>query len=131
MQQMAMKAQIRTDAEGNITVHMNGSLDYENSLPLRKELQELHASNPASEITIDMNSLDFVGSSGIGFFVETIQILNENRSRVKLANVKTEFMKVFKLYNFDAYQLLVDQFETDETENLNKKFGNRRSTYSN
>jgi hypothetical protein len=36
-------------------------------------------------------------SSGIGFFVETIQILNENKSRVKLANVKTEFLKVFKL----------------------------------
>ena len=128
---MAMKAQIRTDANGNITVHMNGSLDYENSLPLRKELQDLHASNPASEITIDMHALDFVGSSGIGIFVETLQILNDNRSRVKLSNVKTEFLKVFKLYNFDAYQLLVDEFENDDTENLNKKFGNRKSTYSN
>lgn len=128
---MAMKAQIRTDASGNITVHMNGSLDYENSLPLRKELQDLHTNNPTSEITIDMHALDFVGSSGIGFFVETLQILNENKSRIKLSNVKTEFLKVFKLYQFDAYQLLVDEFENDETENLNKKFGNRKSTYSN
>lgn len=128
---MAMKAQIRTDASGNITVHMNGSLDYENSLPLRKELQDLHVNNPTSEITIDMHALDFVGSSGIGLFVETLQILNENKSRIKLSNVKTEFLKVFKLYQFDAYQLLVDEFENDETENLNKKFGNRKSTYSN
>ncbi|MCK6595515.1 MAG: STAS domain-containing protein [Bacteriovoracaceae bacterium] len=128
---MAMKAQIRTDSNGNITVHMAGSLDFENSLPLRKELHDLHLNNPTSDITIDMHSLDFVGSSGIGFFVETLQILNEKKTRVKLSNVKTEFLKVFKLYNFDAYQLLVDQFENDDTENLNKKFGNRKSTYSN
>ncbi len=128
---MAMKAQIRTEASGNITVHMEGSLDFENSVPLRKELQDLHTNNPASLITLDMHALDFVGSSGIGFFVETLQILNEKKSRVKLSNVKTEFLKVFKLYNFDAYQLLVDEFETDDTENLNKKFGNRKSTFEN
>lgn len=128
---MAMKAQIRTDSEGNITVHMNGGLDYENSLPLRNELQELTHQNPASTITIDMHSLDFVGSSGIGIFVETLQILNKNKSQIKLSNVKTEFMKVFKLYNFDAFKLIEADFDSDETENLNQKYGNRKNTYQN
>jgi anti-sigma B factor antagonist len=128
---MAMKAQIRTDSEGNITVHMNGGLDYENSLPLRTELQELTTQNPASKITIDMHSLDFVGSSGIGIFVETLQILNKNKSQIKLSNVKTEFMKVFKLYNFDAFKLIEADFDSDETENLNQKYGNRKNTYQN
>jgi len=128
---MAMKAQIRTDSLGNITVHMNGGLDFENSLPLRIELQELTSLNPASTITLDMQSLDFVGSSGIGFFVETLQILNKNKAQIKLSNVKNEFIKVFKLYNFDAFQLIENEFDNDETENLNKKFGNRRNTYQN
>ena len=128
---MAMKAQIRTDSQGNITVHMNGGLDYENSLPLRVELQELTVKNPASTITIDMHSLDFVGSSGIGIFVETLQILNKNKSQIKLSNVKTEFMKVFKLYNFDAFKLIEADFESDETENLNQKYGNRKNTFQN
>ena len=128
---MAMKAQIRTDSEGNSTVHMNGGLDYENSLPLRNELQELTHQNPASTITIDMHSLDFVGSSGIGIFVETLQILNKNKSQIKLSNVKTEFMKVFKLYNFDAFKLIEADFDSDETENLNQKYGNRKNTYQN
>lgn len=128
---MAMKAQIRTDSLGNITVHMNGGLDFENSLPLRNELQELSTLNPASIITLDMQSLDFVGSSGIGFFVETLQILNKNRAQIKLANVKNEFIKVFKLYNFDAFQLIENEFDNDETENLNKKYGNRKNTYQN
>ncbi len=128
---MAMKAQIHTDSQGNIIVHMSGGLDYENSLPLRLELQELSKKNPASTITLDMNSLDFVGSSGIGIFVETLHILNKNKSQIKLSNVKTEFLKVFKLYNFDAFKLMEDQFDTDETENLNQKFGNRKQTFQN
>lgn len=128
---MAMKAQIRTDSQGNITIHMNGGLDYENSLPLRLELQELTTQNPASTITLDMHSLDFVGSSGIGIFVETLQILNKNKAQIKLSNVKTEFMKVFKLYNFDAFKLIESEFDNDETENLSQKFGNRKNTYQN
>ena len=128
---MAMKAQIRTDSEGNITVHMNGGLDYENSLPLRIELQDLSQQNPASTITLDMFALDFVGSSGIGIFVETLQILNKNKSQIKLSNVKTEFMKVFKLYNFDAFKLIEAEFDNDDTENLNQKYGNRKNTFQN
>jgi anti-sigma B factor antagonist len=128
---MAMKAQIHTDSLGNIIVQMSGGLDYENSLPLRLELQELSNKNPASIITLDMHSLDFVGSSGIGIFVETLHILNKNKSQIKLSNVKTEFLKVFKLYNFDAFKLMEEQFDTDETENLNQKFGNRKQTFSN
>ncbi len=128
---MAMKAQIRTDSQGNITVHMNGGLDYENSLPLRNELQELSENNPASTITLDMNALDFVGSSGIGIFVETLQILNRNKAQIKLSNVKTEFLKVFKLYQFDAFKLMENEFDNDETENLNQKFGNRKNTFQN
>jgi anti-sigma B factor antagonist len=128
---MAMKAQIRTDSQGNLTIHMNGGLDYENSLPLRHELQELSQKNPTSIITIDMHSLEFVGSSGIGIFVETLQILNKNKSQIKLSNVKTEFIKVFKLYNFDAFKLIEADFDSDETENLNQKYGNRKNTYQN
>ena len=128
---MVMKAQIRTNSEGNIIIHMDGGLDYENSLPLRLELQELTKTNPTSTITLDMHSLDFVGSSGIGIFVETLQILNKNKAQIKLSNVKTEFLKVFKLYNFDAFKLIEAEFESDETETLNQKYGNRKNTFQN
>lgn len=129
IQIMAMKAQIRTDSEGNIIVHINGSLDYENSIPLRQELDQLSSANPTCKITLDLNGLDFVGSSGIGIFVETLNILNKNRERIRLSNVKTEFLKVFKIYNFDAQSILEAQFDNDETENLHQKFANRKQTY--
>lgn len=128
---MSLRAQINADALGNVTIRMEGGLDYESSTPLRKELETMLSENPNSIITLDMNSLDFVGSSGIGHFVETIKLFNKNRSRIMLSNVKTEFLKVFKLYNLDAMDVMIRKFETDETENLNVEFGNRKNTFQN
>lgn len=128
---MTMKARVRTDASGNITVHMEGDLDYENSIPLKRELESLTSENPTSTITIDLNRLDFVGSSGIGFFVDTIRILNQKKDQIKLSNVSNEFIKVFKLYNLDLMGLIIDDFETDETEFISQKFANRKRTYQN
>jgi len=126
-----MKAQIRTDSMGNITVHIEGGLDFDNSLPLKNELQALAQENPASQITIDLHGLDFVGSSGIGFFVETIKILNQKKEQFKLSNVKSEFLKVFKLYDNDLMSLIEQEFDTDETDDLGQRFANRKRTYQN
>ena len=85
--------------------------------------------NPLSTITIDLHNLDFVGSSGIGHFVETLKILQKKKSDIKLSNVKTEFLKVFKLYDLDALDTLIQEFDNDDTEDLNAKFGNKRKTF--
>jgi len=128
---MSLKAQVRTDARGNITVHMEGGLDYDNTTPFKKELETLTKENPAATITLDLNSLDFVGSSGIGVFVDTIKALNNSKGHIRLQNVKSEFMKVFKLYNLDAMALMIHEFDNDKTEDLNFHFGNRRNTFQN
>lgn len=128
---MSMKAQVRTDARGNITVHMEGGLNYDSGAPLKSELEELCATNPSSTITIDMHNLDFVGSSGIGMFVDTIKALNTKKDQIRLMNVKTEFLKVFKLYDYDAMTALIMEFDDDETETLGQRFAARAKTYQN
>lgn len=128
---MSMRAVIRTDARGNLTVHMNGGLDYESGMSFRKEIVSLVEENPTSDITLDMDTLDFVGSSGIGLFVETIKILNKNKSQIKLSNVKTEFIKVFKLYDLGALEALILGFENDDTEELSTQFNSRKMTFQN
>lgn len=128
---MTMKARVRTDALGNITIHMEGGLDFDNCIPLREQLKEMIQSNPSSQITLDLHSLEFVGSSGIGHFVETINSLNKNREKVLLSNVKTEFLKVFKLYHMDAMEALVTDFDDDETHDLSSRFANRKNTFQN
>ncbi|OFZ27486.1 MAG: hypothetical protein A2381_03010 [Bdellovibrionales bacterium RIFOXYB1_FULL_37_110] len=128
---MSLKAMIKTEVNGNLTIHMKGGLNFENTEPLKKELATMLSQNPAQNITLDMYGLDFVGSSGISYFVDTIKLLNTEKARIKLKNVKTEFLRVFKLYDFDALSLIEDQFDDDETMELNQKFGNRSKTFQN
>ena len=113
---MGLNAQIRTDALGNITIYMNGDLSYDYNTRLRKEIIDISDQHPHSIITLDMHSLDFVGSSGISKFVELLKDLKKkNSSKYKLSNIKSEFLKVFEIYNFNAYEMLTQEYESDET----------------
>ncbi|MEX0799439.1 MAG: STAS domain-containing protein [Bacteriovoracaceae bacterium] len=133
---MSMKANILRDSMGNIIIQMEGDLGYEHSMPLRSELKQLADDNPHSKITIDLGGIDFVGSSGICHFVETLQLLNKEESvnkRIGLSNVGHEFKKVFRLYTIDEAEVIWDEFgmNNDETKSMNMAFGNRKRTFEN
>ncbi len=131
---MSMKANVLRDANGNIIVHMQGDLNYDHCLPLRNELAGIVNGNPNTKITIDLGAIDFVGSSGICHFVETVKILKEtNKANVSLSNVKPEFLRIFKLFSINEADYVAElmNFDNDETENLNTRFGNRSQTFEN
>ena len=86
-----MEARVRTDSCGNFTIYLEGGIDYENLIPFERELELLCRKNPTCIITIDMFKLDFVGSSGIGSFIEIINKIHKQTSRIKVANIKKEF----------------------------------------
>ena len=58
-----------------------------------------------STVTIDFEEVDFVGSSGIGTFVETLKLLE---APIALVNVKSEFIKVFRLYNIQELNIFIE-----------------------
>ena len=122
---MSMKMQIERDVCGNIILQIRGDISYDTVTPLRKELQDILRQNPTTDVTINMQNVDFVGSSGIGKFVETLRIVNKNSPKVKLSNVRSEFIKVFQLYKFTEqdFKAIIDDFEKDETEGLGKYYG--------
>lgn len=133
---MSMKANILRDALGNITVHIEGELDYEYSMPFRLELQDLAKDNPHSQITIDLGAIDFVGASGICHFVETIQSINRKKAdhnKIRVSNITDEFQRVFRLYTAEEAEYFWDEFEmnTDDTTNINQTFANRKRTFEN
>ncbi len=129
-----MKANVLRDANGNIIVHMQGDLNYDHSYPLRNELQQIAKNNPNTKITLDLGAIDFVGSSGIGLFIETVKLLKETQHHnINLSNVKPEFLKIFKLYSLNEAEYVAElmNFDNDETENLNMRYGNRSQTFEN
>ena len=130
---MTMKANVLRDANGNIIVHMQGDLNYDHAAPLRQELTAIANQNPNSNMTIDLGAIDFVGSSGICHFVETVKWLKENRkANVNLSNVKPEFLRIFKLFSLNEADYVAElmNFDNDETD-VNRLFGNRNNTFEN
>ena len=129
-----MKANILVDALGNIVVQMQGDISVDNTISFREQISGLVHNNPTATVAIDMAALEFVGSSGISHFVETLKILRTKRSSViTLKNVDPDFEKVFKLYGLNAEHVLIDNFgmNDDETATLNITWGNRSKTFEN
>ena len=79
-----------------------------------------------------MQNVDFVGSSDIGQFVETLKIVNEKRTKVKLRNVRSEFIKSFQLYELteDDLRAIIEDFDDDQTRDLSMSYG-RSCTFHN
>jgi anti-sigma B factor antagonist len=131
---MSIKSNLLRDANGNIIIHMQGSIDYENGIPFRGELTEVVNENPNAFITLDLGKVDFVGSSGICHFVETLKYINTHKQdTLSLTNVRSEFFKVFKLYKLDEEDIIMEHFDmqNDDTFNLNTAHGNRKHTFEN
>jgi anti-sigma B factor antagonist len=130
-----MKANILRDALGNITIQMQGDLDYANSSPLKSQLKDLLSDNPHSTITVDLGGIDFVGSSGICHFVETIHLLNKqthSSNQIGLKNVSSDFKKIFKLYSSEEAKMIWDDFDMDD-DNTSQigQFSARKRTFEN
>lgn len=133
---MSIRANILRDGEGNINVHMQGDLNYEFSAPLRSQLEQLSKANPNTIINIDLGGIDFVGSSGICHFIETLTLLKSKRPhKLSLSNVTQEFKKVFRLYanGDEEIETIMEAFgmHRDETSTLAQSFAGRNNTFEN
>jgi anti-anti-sigma factor len=114
-----MKTQIKKNGDV-VIVEMNGRLDFETDAPLREELSKLiqpaRTDSTPKKIIFNLEKLEFVGSSGISSFVQTMKEFNASvTSKPRYCNVKSEFKRVIKA--FDEEQ----QFEFHDNEERAKK----------
>ena len=88
-----MKANSIVDALGNIVVQMQGDISVDTTVSFREQISGLVKNNPTANVAIDMAALEFVGSSGISHFVETLKIIRTKRSSaITLKNVDPDFV---------------------------------------
>lgn len=109
-----MKTQIKKN-EDSIVVIMDGHIDFETYVPLREDLSRL-ISETKTELTpkkiiFDLEKLEFVGSSGISSFIQTLKEFNANSpTKPTYCNVKSEFRRIIKAFDeeelFDFYEPL-------------------------
>ena len=114
-----MKTKIQKNGD-TIVVTMDGKLDFETYVPLREDLSKLMSTPPTDcvpkKIIFNLEKLEFVGSSGISSFVQTLKEFNANSPmKPRYCHVKSEFRKIIKA--FDE----ADLFEFYDTEDRAKK----------
>ncbi|MFL5814302.1 MAG: STAS domain-containing protein [Bdellovibrionia bacterium] len=104
-----MKTQVKKIGD-TLIVSMDGKLDFETSMPLREELskviRETRTDSSPKKIIFNLEKLDFVGSSGISNFVQTLREFNQAAPiKPRYCHVKSEFQKVIKAFDeSDAFQ---------------------------
>lgn len=107
-----MKTHI-TKTEDVIIVSMNGHVDFETYVPLREDLAKLadqvRANETPKQIIFNFENLEFVGSSGISSFIQTLKEFNAIvPSKPRYCNVKSEFRKIIRAFDeaelFDFYE---------------------------
>jgi anti-anti-sigma factor len=95
---MAMKTNIKKIGD-TVIVSMDGQLDYEVQEPLKNDLTKLvrqvKTDTVSNKIIFNFENLEFVGSSGISAFVQTLKEVNATApTKPRYCNVKNEFKRI-------------------------------------
>jgi anti-anti-sigma factor len=114
-----MKTRI-TKIGDTVVVTMDGKLDFETQEPLRQDLSRLaektRTDSAPGKIIFNLEKLEFVGSSGISAFVQSLKdFTTRTPLKPRYCNVRSEFKRVMKA--FDE----ADMFEFFESEDRARK----------
>ena len=90
----------RTQA-GEITLTLRGELDLASASALEDELHDAEASRPRC-IVLDLEALEFIGSTGIHLFVEAQERAETDAHRFVLTHVPAYVLRLLRLTGVDA-----------------------------
>ncbi|MCC6277387.1 MAG: STAS domain-containing protein [Oligoflexia bacterium] len=101
-----MQAKIRKD--GDVTVvDLSGRLDFESAEPFRETCQDLLLN---SKVVFNLKDLNFVGSSGLGSFVNTLREFSQsNPVAPRFCHVRSEFKKLFDATGPEHFKVYDDE----------------------
>lgn len=110
-----MKTTIRNEGDW-IIVAIDGYLDVEDQVPFQDRLEGIlegsKLNRTPKKVIFDLANLEFVGSTGISAFVNTLKSFNNRfNSRPRYCNVKTEFQRIIQAFDQDQ---LFEFYETRE-----------------
>jgi len=116
-----MKARIKNTRE-SIIISLDGKVDYETQDEvcnlINRTLSQNKTDQVAKKIILNLQDLEFVGSSGITQFVQSLKAIHTQSDVVpKYCGVRSEFKKIMKA--FDA----TNEFDFYDDEALSKRNG--------
>ena len=108
-----MRVELR-EKDGVTLIDLSGALDYESLDRFKKGIDAFLNNEKIrvnKRVVINMNKLDFFGSTGLTEFVTSIKELASKHSNLKYCGVDSSFKKIMK-YNLNKENQFV--FETED-----------------
>jgi anti-anti-sigma factor len=108
-----MKSQIKRVGD-TIVVSVEGKLDYETQDSFKENLKRIATAASTGDVTptkviFDMGDLEFVGSSGITQFIQTLKDFGvRTDKKAHIVKASSEFRKVMKAYDDEETFQFVD-----------------------
>jgi len=96
-----MKIAVHQEGEC-VVIKIDGYLDFASTDPLTQSLDSIYRRNTTFPIAIDLNNLEFVGSSGVSTFVKSLRKYNSLKIKPTYFGVKSEFVKLFRAFEEDT-----------------------------
>lgn len=98
-----MKAQIKKVGD-TIVVAVDGKIDYETQEPFKESLKRIANSAKTdatpTKVIFNMENLEFVGSSGITQFIQTLKDFGARTDqKARILKASSEFKKVMRAYD--------------------------------
>ncbi len=92
---------IKVEREGDkVTVFLSGSVDIPGAESLKKEFNSITESDP-TEVCIDFDEVNFIGSSGIGKLLLFYKKFTSKGGKVSIVNLNKEITALFKAIKLD------------------------------
>ena len=83
--------------------------------PVKEQLKE-YFGKPKTKLILNLDSIDFIDSTGFGVFLSIMKTANNNYGFFKICNINSEVMELFKLLQlhnvFEIYSTLDDCVES-------------------
>ena len=83
--------------------------------PVKEQLKE-YFGKPKTKLILNLESIDFIDSTGFGVFLSIMKTANNNYGFFKICNINSEVMELFKLLQlhnvFEIYSTLEDCVES-------------------
>jgi anti-sigma B factor antagonist len=109
---------LKTETIQDITVVRFNNVNRFNALiaePVKEQLKE-YFNKPKTKLILNLDSIDFVDSTGFGVFLSIMKTANNNYGFFKICNINAEVMELFKLLQlhnvFEIYSSLEDCVES-------------------
>ena len=88
-------------SEGVLTVKLNGEIDHHSVRDIRSEIDRQICFYRAREVTLDLESVSFMDSSGLGLILGRYTRVKENGGNLKVSNPGKSAFRVLKLAGTD------------------------------